>query len=137
MLAIVDFSLPIFLQSMFTSAVREGCRFGIAYNMTYQGTTYTSQTAAIKAVVQGYTMGFLSGSNASLITVAYYSPVSPYSQLTGTGANNPGNILQVSVNGYTCSPIAPIWRSANPFTINSISADRLDSLPSGTTPPTP
>ncbi len=136
-LAIVDFSLPIFLQSMFTSAAREGCRSGITYTLTYNGTTYASQTAEIQAVVQSYTMGFLSGSNANLIKVKYYSPVSPFSQLTGTGANAPGNLLEVSVAGYSWNPIAPIWRTSNQLVLNAISADRLDALPAGATPPTP
>jgi Flp pilus assembly protein TadG len=139
-LAIVDFSMPIFLQSMFTSAVWEGCRSGITYTLTFNGTTYTSQTAEIKAVVQhlqNYAMGFLSGSNANLIKVKYFTPVSPFTQLTGTGANTPGNLLEVSVLGYSWNFIAPLWRSGNPLVLNAISADRLDALASGTMPPTP
>ena len=135
--AIFDFSMPLFLKSMFTSAVREGCRFGVTYQMTWNGTTYTTQTAAITAVVQSYSLAFLTGSNASLISVKYYSPTSPFSQLTGTGANSPGNILEVSVNGYSWLPVAPIWRSKSAFTINAVSADRLEGLPAGTTPPSP
>jgi Flp pilus assembly protein TadG len=137
MLAIIDFSMPIFLKSTFSAAVREGCRFGITYNLTFNGTTYTSQTAAIKAVVQNYSMGFLSGTGgANYIAVKYYSPVSPYGELTGqAGANNGGNILEVSVNNYSFTPIAPIWRSGNPFSISAISSDRLETLPAGTTPP--
>jgi Flp pilus assembly protein TadG len=136
-LAIVDFSLPLFLKSMFTSAVREGCRFGVTYQMTWKGTTYTTQTNAVTAVVQGYSLGFLTGANASKINVKYYSPTSPFAQLTGAGSNNPGNILEVSVNGYSWLPIAPVWRSGTAFTINAVSADRLEGLPAGTSPPTP
>src|SRR6185312_17332177 len=78
MFAIIDFSMPIFLKSMFTSAVREGCRFGIAYQMNYKGTAYTTQTAAIKSVVQDYAMGFLAGTTgANKITVNYYAQTSP------------------------------------------------------------
>ena len=132
MMAIVDFSLPIFLRSTFTAAVREGCRYGITYNLTYNGTTYPSQTAAITAVVQGNSMGFLSGaSGASLIHVNYYSPVSPFGQVTGTGANTAGNIVEVTVQGFTWVSIAPIWRTNTPLSISAISADRLESLPSG------
>jgi Flp pilus assembly protein TadG len=138
MFAIIDFSLPIFLKSMFTAAVREGCRFGIAYQMSYKGTTYSSQTASIKAVVQDYSMGFLSGtSGANKISVNYYSPISPFNLLTGNGANNSGNILEVTINGYSWVPLAPIWRSNTALTINAISADRLEGLPAGASPPTP
>lgn len=137
MFAIIDFSMPIFLKSMFTSAVREGCRFGIAYQMSYKGTAYTTQTASIKAVVQDYSMGFLSGTGANKISVNYYSQTPPFNQLTGNGANNSGNILEVSINGYSWAPLVPIWRSNSPLTINAISADRLEGLPAGTSPPTP
>lgn len=138
LLAIVDFSLPIFLRSTFTAAVREGVRFGITYNLTYNGTAYSSQSAAIKAVVQGNSMGFLSGtSGAGYIYVNYYSPVSPFGQLTGPGANSPGNILEVTIQGFQTLPIAPIWRSGSPFTISAISSDRLEMLPPGMSPPTP
>src|SRR5712664_4120916 len=88
MFAIIDFSLPIFLKSMFTAAVRERCRFGIAYQMNYKGVVYTDQTAAIKGVVQDYSMGFLSGTGANKIGVNYYSQTPPFNQLTGNGANN-------------------------------------------------
>jgi Flp pilus assembly protein TadG len=138
MLAIVDFSLPIFLRSTFTAAVREGCRFGITYGLTYNGTTYGTQTAAIKAVVQCNSMGFLAGpSGAALIHVNYYSPVSPFNQLNGAGANISGNILEVTVQGYSWLSIAPVWRGNTPITVSAISADRLETLPSGTALPAP
>jgi len=132
--AIFDFAMPIFMKSMFESAVREGCRFGITYQMTWGGTTYSTQTSAIQAVVKSYSLGLLSTSN---ISVQYYSPNSPYSQLTGTGSNSPGNILQVSVTGYSWTPIAPIWRSGSALSITAVSADRLEGLPAGTSPPSP
>src|SRR5881392_3723031 len=51
LLAVADFAKPVFIHSTFTHAVREGCRYGITYQTTYNGTTYTTQTDAIKAVV--------------------------------------------------------------------------------------
>ena len=137
--AIFDFSMPIFLKSMFESAVREGCRFGITYQMTWNGTTYSTQTAAIQAVVKSYALGLPSTSN---INVKYYSPTSPYSQLTGTGANSPGNILEVSIgttvsSTYNWTPVAPLWRDSSALAIKAVSADRLEGLPAGTSPPSP
>src|SRR4030088_2776968 len=61
MLAIGEFAMPIFLQSTFNAAVREGVRFGVTYNTTYNGTGYSTQTDAIKAVVQANGLGFLQG----------------------------------------------------------------------------
>src|ERR1700680_1720380 len=74
LLAIVELSLPIFKKSTFVAAVREGCRYGITYQTSYAGTNYASQTAAIKAVVQTNSMGFLAGTaGANMIYVKYYN----------------------------------------------------------------
>jgi Flp pilus assembly protein TadG len=143
-LTTIELALPIFKKSTFEDAVREGCRFGITYQTTYNGTTYGSQTAAIQAVVQANTMGFLS--DASLINVDYFNS-STFAKVTGTTtANADGNILQVSISGYTHSWIAPVawfWGSTTfqlnpaPLTITALSADRLESLPPGNTRPAP
>lgn len=142
-LTTIELALPIFKRSTFEDAVREGCRFGVTFQTTYAGTTYTSQTDAIKAVVQANAMGFLS--DASLIHVDYYNAVT-FASVSGTGANADGNILKVSVQGYTHSWIAPVnWSWGNvrfglnptPLTIAATSADRLESLPPGNTRPTP
>jgi Flp pilus assembly protein TadG len=138
MFAIADFAMPIFLHSTFTAAVREGVRFGVTYNTAYNGTTYSSQTDAIKAVVQANTLGFLTGSTGlSKISVKYYLPVSPFGQVTGTGANANGNILEVSVAAFNWLPMAPVGRLASALSVGAISSDRLESLGVGATRPTP
>jgi Flp pilus assembly protein TadG len=146
LLSIVELSMPIFKKSTFTAAVREGCRYGITYQVAYNGTTYTSQTAAIKAVVQNNAMGFLAGSTGlSQIYVKYYLPVSPFTEVTGTStANRDGNIMEVSIQGYTHNWIAPVaWFygsttfqvTGSALTIAAASADRLETLPAGSTRP--
>ena len=148
LLAIVEVSLPIFKKSTFVAAVREGCRYGITYQLTYNGTTYTSQSAAIKAVVLANSMGFLS--DTSLIHVNYFLSTSPYTDVTagGTGItpNADGNIIQVSISGYTHSWIDPInWAyegktfsvTQGSLPIIAMSADRLETLPVGSTRPSP
>ena len=145
-LAIIELSLPIFKKSTFVNAVREGCRFGITYQTTYNGNSYGTQTDAIKAVVETNSMGFLNSSNASLISVQYYDS-SSFANVTGTSnANADGNILIVSVSGYTHNWINPInwfWGpttfsvTGSPLSINASSADRLETLPVGSTRPSP
>jgi len=144
-LSIVELSLPIFEKSTFTNAVREGCRYGITFQTSYNGTTYGTQTAAITAVVEANSMGFLNSSNANLISVQYYNSTT-FAQVTGTGANADGNIVVVSTNGYTYNwidPIAWFWGGTtfsvtrSPLTINATAADRLETLPVGTTRPSP
>lgn len=148
LLSIVEVSLPIFKKSTFLAAVREGCRYGITYQTTYNGTSYSSQTAAIKAVVQANSMGFLT--DTSLVHVNYYLSSSPFTDVTsgGTGIvpNNDGNIIQVSISGYTHSWIDPInWAyegktfsvTQGSLPIIAVSADRLETLPVGSTRPSP
>ena len=148
LLSIVELSMPIFKKSTFQDAVREGVRYGITYQTTYNGNSYSSQTAAIKAVVQTNAMGFLAGTTgANLINVKYYLPVSPFTDVTNTGtANADGNIVEVSVQGYAHAWIAPVaWFyghtnfqvTGTPLTIAASSADRLESLPVGSTRPSP
>jgi Flp pilus assembly protein TadG len=144
-LAIVELSLPIFKKSTFTSAVREGCRYGITFQTVYNGHDYGDQTDAIKAVVQANSMGFLNSTNANLISVKYYDQVT-FADVTGTaGANADGNILEVSLSGYTHNWMVPVnWSygprsfqvTGNPLAIAAVSADRLESLPVGTLRPT-
>lgn len=148
LLAIVELSFPIFKKSTFSAAVREGCRYGVTYQTTYNGTGYSSQTAAIQAVVQNNAMGFLAGSaGLNQIHVKYYMPVSPFTEVTGTGtANRDGNVLEVSVQGYVHDWIAPVaWFygantfqvTGSPLTIAASSADRLETLPAGSPRPAP
>jgi Flp pilus assembly protein TadG len=139
MFAIAEFAMPIFLHATFNAAVREGVRFGVTYNTSYNGTNYSSQTAAIQAVVQANTLGFLAGSTGlSQIAVKYYLPVSPYGQVTGTGANANGNILEVSITGFNWLSMAPIGRYLAPtMAVGAISSDRLESLGVGVARPTP
>ena len=148
LLAIIEVSLPIFKKSTFVDAVREGCRYGITYQTTYNGTSYSSQSAAIKQVVLANSMGFLS--DTSDIHVNYYLSTSPFTDVTAGGngivPNNDGNIIQVSITGYTHTWIDPInWSyegksfsvTQGSLPIIAVSADRLETLPIGSTRPSP
>jgi Flp pilus assembly protein TadG len=144
-LATIELALPIFLKSTFVDAAREGCRYGITFQTAYNGTTYSSQTAAITAVVEANSSGFLNSSNANLISVTYYNSTT-FAQVTGSGANADGNLLMVSVSGYTYNWINPInWFygstsfsvTGSPLTLGASSMDRLETLPVGASRPSP
>ena len=139
LLAIGEFAMPIFLHSTLNAAVREGVRFGVTYNTTYNGTSYSTQTDAIKAVVQANGLGFLNGSTGlSQISVKYYLAVTPFGEVTGTGANANGNILEVSIANFNWSSMAPIGGYlASAIPVGAISSDRLESLGIGAARPTP
>ncbi len=132
-LAIIDFSITVFVRSVLYQAVTEGVRYGITYR-TFPG---LSHSESIKQVVQQRAMGFLSGpSGLSKIHVRYYSPIT-FAELTGAGANSAGNIVEVSVENFSWSPIVPLWRSGNPISIQAVAADRLQTLPFGAAMPPP
>ena len=132
-MAIIDFSIPIFLRTTFTHAVREGSRYGI----TYQLRPGKTQSQSIQDVVMEQSMGFLSGSTGrDMVKVRYYSSTT-FVEQTGPNRNAGGNVLEVSVEGFTWQYMVPLWRTSPPLNIHATSSDRLEILPRGTAPPTP
>ncbi|MCS6953354.1 MAG: TadE/TadG family type IV pilus assembly protein [Bryobacterales bacterium] len=132
-LAITDFAIAIFVRSALQHAVTEGVRYAITYR-TIPG---LSHSESIKQVVQQRALGFLAGaSGLSKIRVRFYSQVT-FTEATGPGANAAGNIVEVSVEDFSWSPIVPLWRSASPIVVRAAAADRLQSLPFGTPLPPP
>jgi len=103
----LDVSMAVFLRSTFQHAVREGVRYGITGG-TASG---LCQDDAIKAVVKQNAVGFLNATAAaSTIHVHFMSPVDG-SQVD----NSPGNIIQVSVEGYKYGPLAPYQHFGAPM----------------------
>ena len=125
---IIDFSLAVFLRSTFRHAAREGARYAV----TGRTAAGMGQDASIRAVVQRNAMGFLNGSSgASKIFVRYYTP----GTLVETQSNAGGNIVEVSIEGYTWSWIAPVLRRAQPgLTVLARSSDRVENSPGGISP---
>jgi Flp pilus assembly protein TadG len=126
---IIDFSLAVFLRSTFRHAAREGARYAVT-GRTAGG---VGQDAAIRAVVQRNAMGLLNGSSgASKIFVRYYTT----GTLVETQSNAGGNIVEVSIEGYTWNWIAPVLRRAQPgLTVLARSSDRVENSPGGIPPP--
>ena len=163
---IVDVSLVIFLQSTLTNATREGARFAITFQPTYNSQDCSaSQAVCIAQAVQSNAFGFLSGTRINLVTVNYYTandltnPVEvcnagtctqkgtlPQTLSNGTVvnyANQPGNIVEVVVANYPWNWLLPISATGYSLTAPSInlgasSMDVLGGLAVGTTiPPGP
>jgi Flp pilus assembly protein TadG len=163
MFGLVDISLVVFIQSTLTSATREGARFAITYQSSYNGNSCAaSQATCITQVVQNNAIGFLSGTNANYITVNYYTandltnPVETCNagtcRLTGTipqtlsnghivnYVNQPGNIVEVVVAGYPWNWLVPLrgFSAGTGVTLAAASTDVLGGLALGTTtPPSP
>lgn len=132
-LAICDFGFAIFLRANMQNAVREGVRFAV----TYQTLPGLCQDDSVKKVVQDSAAGFLAGAtNLNKIKVRFYLPTNLNTPVTGVGTNAPGNVVEVGVEGYSFSWMAPLLRSpASPFIINVYAADRMEGLAGGTSPP--
>lgn len=130
MLAVVDYSMPIFLRSAFTNAVREGVRYGTTYR-TFGSYNHTD---SIKQIVIQNSTGFLSASDLTKVEVKFYSPTT-YQEVTSGIKNADGNIIEVGIANYNWAWIVPLWRDSNPLTYNIKSADRLETLPRGVARP--
>jgi Flp pilus assembly protein TadG len=127
MLLIMDIAWAVFSKAALQHAVREGTRYAV----TYRTMTGLGQDASIKSIVQQNAMGMLNGSSgASLVSIQYYTP----DTLTATASNAAGNVVEVSVTGYSLAPLGPLMRSNTPLSLSVSSSDRTESCPGGICP---
>lgn len=127
-LGITEYSLALFVRTTMQHAVREGVRYAV----TFQTLPTMCQDASIKEIVRRNAMGFLKPADVtSKVFVRYYRP----DTLAATTANQPGNLVEISVENYQWRWIAPLWRSATPMTIVARSLDRMEGLPGGANAP--
>jgi len=132
LLALVDFSMALFLRATMQNAVREGVRYAV----THQTMSGMCQDASIKQVVKNSAVGFLTDpTHDTKIKIRYYAPGNLTTELTGLNSNSPGNVVEVAVEGFTWSWIAPLWRTSSPFNINVYAADRMEGLGGVASPP--
>jgi Flp pilus assembly protein TadG len=122
---ILDLSMVIFIRCTFQNAVRDGVRYAI----TGANSTGPGQDDSIKAVVKTDALGFLNGTTAAAtMHVHWIDPV------TGAVANNSmGNIVEVSVEAYKYSPLAPYLRLGYPLNVWARAYDVMQYVP-GTLP---
>jgi Flp pilus assembly protein TadG len=123
MFLLLDVAMVVFMRSTFQNAVREGVRYGI----TGQNTPGPCQDDSIKAVVQTYSLGFLTAQGpAATMHVHWINPV------TGQVANNSaGNIIEVSVENYGYGPLAPFYRLGLPAQLWAQAFDVMQPVPGG------
>lgn len=127
-LGIIDFGRAFYARTAIQYAVQAGTRYAV----TFQTMTGMCQDASIKEVVRKSSVGFLNSTDIATKTfVRYYKP----DTLAETSANMPGNIVEVSVEGYQFRWIAPLWRSAAPMVVLARSSDRMEGLPGGSSGP--
>ena len=129
--AMIDVPFAIFIQNTLWEAAREGIRYAIT-----QQTGAGGQDAAIKSVVERYSMGFLNdadiGAGKSTFTITYYNAAT-LNAVTGTGSNAEGNICVIATT-VQHSWIAPIWQGTGVFTFGASSSDVMEAPPLGVLP---
>lgn len=127
--AVLDLSLAIFVKNTVQFAVCQGVRYAVT-SRTQAG---MGHDASIKAVVQGYTLGFLDRLSpdhigADRITITYYDPLS-LAPVAGAGSNVGGNIVVVTASGLSWAWIVPLLRGSAPLEFSVSSADIMEATP--------
>jgi hypothetical protein len=127
--AVMDLSIALFVKNMAQFAVCQGARYAI----TSQTMAGLGQDASIKAVVKGYTLGFLDclspdhiGGNR--IAITYYDPVS-LAVVSGVGSNTGGNIVVVSASGLSWTWMMPLLNNSAPLAFSVSSAAIMEATP--------
>jgi Flp pilus assembly protein TadG len=135
----LDVAWAISAKATLQWTVREAVRYGVTVTSAQAP---NGLTTAVKLRAAQVSMGLLSGKSGSggtdsRLQVHFFQPggAAGVTDVTGAaGANNPGNIIQVSVNSYQLSQLLPIFYSltkpANTtgVTINASSADVIEYM---------
>ena len=126
---LLDVAWAVFVKSTLEYAVRAGVRYGITITATQAKAVNSDLTTMVKSCVQTNSLGLLSGSSGlSKIKVNYLQPPAVGSTgaatdvSTSATGNMPGNIMQVSIQGFTVNPLAPRLYSWNQTPDNSATA---------------
>jgi len=135
---VVDMGWAVFAESTLQRAVRIGVRTGVTLTSSSALITqYGDLTTAVKNVVQQNASGLLRNDYAT-IKVNYLQPPPPSSTSAATDVSGqangdaPGNIMKVSVVGYSLLPLMPrIYGGkngidSNPMIITVNSADIIE-----------
>jgi Flp pilus assembly protein TadG len=123
----LDLSMVIFVRTTLQEAVREGDRFAITGQLA---PGYTYQDDSIKWVVKKFALGFLNSTTAaSTIHVQFVNPTTG-----GQGTNAYENIVNVKIEGYKYSAMAPFQRLNYPLYVFAEASDVMEPL-SGASPP--
>lgn len=149
LMGFIDFGLMFYRWSTLQNAVREGVRYAITFDTDMNPNNAhqpgQSQSAAIKQVVQRYSLGLVkvTDSPASIF-------VNFYTQVGAVGTNIPGNIVEVSIVSPPYRWIAPLSGvlpgsstsgrgryATNPMAFRVFSSDILGGYPAGVSSVTP
>ena len=127
-LGTTDFVLGLLVKNSMQYAAREGCRYAI----TAQTISGSGQIASIKTVTQNSSLGFLP--DQTKIFVRFYNR-STLSQNSAIGANSPGNVVKVSIEGFQWNWLFLQALTIPALTVNVAAMDVMEPS-QNSTPPT-
>jgi Flp pilus assembly protein TadG len=145
LLSIIDLSVAIFIMDTLEYAARQGVRYAITDNVATQDGTGTgpgnpavtlNQDASIRQVVRDNSLGFLASAPDSEITINYYAlnASNDWVSVTGANSNAGGNLVKVSVTGFSWAWMVPHFRGQTSLSMNAASADMMQGCPGGVCP---
>jgi Flp pilus assembly protein TadG len=142
---LLDASWAIFVKSTLAFAVRSGVRVGITITGTQATAAGSDLTTMVKNTVQRNALGLLAGSTGlAKIKVNYFQPPAAGSNAAAvdvsaqSSGNNPLNIMQVSIQGFSLGPLVPRifgWRTPVDKSTTSIGAVAADLIEPSRDPP--
>ena len=126
---IFDMAFSLYIKSTLQEAARDGVRFAIT-GQTLAGDAYLNDS--IVRTVRASSLGLLSGADdACKVSVSYYDPYG------GASASAQGGyVVQVSISGVQYTPLAAIFKSSAPVTVNVQASDVMESCPAAGCPST-
>ena len=138
-----DVSFALFSWSTIQNAVREGCRFAITFQTTMpDGSACPSAShldSCVAQVVANNSMGLIP-SNSPLVFSNYFAPTAPNTVIAAPNGDIPGNLVEVSIQGYPMQWMIPIsgtlwspFRSQSPTTASVYARDVMGGYPVGVT----
>ncbi len=143
MFLLLDASWAIFVKSTLAFAVRAGVRQGITITGTQAGVS--DLTTMVKKIVQSNALGLLAGPTGyAKIKVNYIQPPPAGSSAAAVdvstlpNGNNPLNIMQVSIQGFSLGPLVPRifgWKTAVDKSSTNIGAIAADLIEPSRDPP--
>lgn len=100
------------------------------YAVTYQTSGGLGHDASIRKIVVDQSMGFPRGKEDA-VKIRHFDPAT-FDEMPD---NVPGNIVEVSIEGYQHRWMAALWRAPGAIALSARAADRMEGLPTGASPP--
>jgi len=157
-IGIIEFSMVLMIMGTFQEDARNAARYVTTYNMSYNGTSYSSQSDLVNQMMIDGSLGFLTSKNvASYVQLNFYFPDDlttpataarlPHTWTDSKGqvqtiqwVNAPGNVAEVRVVAFPWNWMVPLpgFMPGKKISFGAEAVDILQGLPVGSTnPPNP